>query len=380
MPQIEYVHGNELPQRGKEVKGKMPFIPYTEMTAGEVHLALLEQQARVYAQAFPENPEYKQAVSMLENALYSGVHGSHHFIGSISKELQPIARAISKAQKNIRWATGSNFGPARKLVQGAKIGEGLVESVINENDCEDYATRVTNDFYSSNLSKAEWKALQTWLPFGAGDKKKRWLSNRAECQVQKEIERIYNEKLENASHHVLYHQFRSNFKPIQDTRVDFKRVLHVAGTEALANAGRMQPGLMSVWVETGILRTNAAGGVGPVGSVPASFDLSPENEQLLAIYQGTQKKKDKIGEPVTAAAVVALVTAALTVAGQIVAAVQQKRAGAFAAVQGFGTSAFSAETSDWANIDAENIPTNNTDLNKILPLLLIAGGVAIASK
>ena len=90
MSKISYIHGlgassvpaDEWAQRGKEVPGRQ-FIPYMNMTSGQMKLALLEEQLRILAGYYPEHrSELLPAITKLENTLHAGVHG----IGLLPRE------------------------------------------------------------------------------------------------------------------------------------------------------------------------------------------------------------------------------------------------------------------------------------------------------
>lgn len=382
MTKISYIHGipaDELAGRGLEAPAQAAYIPYTQLTEGEMRLALLREQAAVYAAAYPEVPAFRRAVRMYDGALIQGIHnGGVHFVGAIDADLQNVARQINQAKRLQRPAAGAFYTPRPSNGIG-RIGE-IVPPSITE-DCEDYATRMTNRYYGGSDTagplKFQYKAMLALLPA-----KKKWLEYLGKCETQKAIEALYNAKLEGASHHVLYHRVSDVYRPIIGTRVDVKRILHQAGVGALAYTGDMSSSLMSMWVETGILRSNATGGVGAVGSVETSFALSDDPEAAYIAYQKTvaAAQKNRIGAAqIPVAAVIALVTAALTVADTILKTASAKKAGAFASANGFGTEAYSAAKTDWTNVQTPETITTDTNGN-LLPVLLIGAGAYLLAK
>lgn len=296
MTEIRAIHGHEeMAQRGRQYSQNMPrFIPYLSMTAGEVRLALLEQQAEVFAAAYPENKEYKKAANMLRSALRGGVSNGVSFVGSIEgRYIEQVAREISRAAKSTRPA--ASIG----LIGRASIGSG-----INEQGVIPVLERLAACVKSGK--------------------------NMFLCQKAFAIEKVLNDGIINSGHHVLYKDLRSaDGLPVE---VVVKKVLHQSGIEGMALAGNIDKGLMSSWVETAILQKNATGGVGPIGSRQASFILG---------------SRDGIGSVALIGAVTALITAALGGAAALLKALRSEKAYAMSEAKGFGTQAFSASQADW---------------------------------
>lgn len=384
MSKISYIHGpgqvpqNELPDRGREVKTAKPYIPYTRLTEGEMRLSLLREQLSIYAAAYPDYKQYAQGLVMVDNALNAGVSNGVNFIGAIPDNLQEVARQIRRASNMTDPATIDFIGMPRDLSKGVRIGADIVPVSIP--DCEEYATRKANEFYGKNWNTSQYKNIPTALPGPLQAKKKRWLDYRNECQIQTEVERIMNDRLEAAAHHVLYKNISSNYPSLAGSRMDVKRLLHVSGIGALANAASVSPSMVQDWTEVGILRKNANVGAGVIGSVQSGFyvagnDTSEEYDKYRAWI--TDPKKDKIGEPVTAIvlAVLGAVTAALAEARKFQAELNQKKALALSAAQGFGTASFSAEKND-INTQS-NLGTGGGMNNLILPIGLAVAAFAL---
>ena len=381
MTQIAYIHGisaGETSDRGKEINLTPQYIPYSSMTQGEMKLALLREQAMVYAKAYPEVPAFKKAVTMYDKAL-GNLADQGAFVGVIDDDLQAVARQIRQAKQFTAPAAGAFYGP--RGINQFRIGADPIIPYSVQEDCKDFATRMTNRFYGISWSTGKY-VMQAPGINPAGMKKRRWLDYLTKCETQKQIEEMYNSKLEQSSHHVMYLNISPAFKPLIGSRVDVKRLLHLAGSTALAAGGNMNPDLMKMWIETGILRTNATSAVGAVGSVQSSFFLDTDKgDALYQEYQNTILKKKKTSgiqiDPIVTAALITLITAALKGAIDIVTNSQRLKLAALNAAQGFGTTAYSAEKLDWSNITPPTFDTTTQPSNNLLPLALAAGGAYI---
>jgi hypothetical protein len=134
---------------------------------------------------------------------------------------------------------------------------------------------------------------------------------------------------------------------------------------------------MKEWAEVGILRQNAAGGVGPLPSVNSGFILATSGDNaVLDQYLAWQKqrKQDKItgiGEPITITLIAGIVLKALAAATALLIAINEtKRLNIQAQAQGFGTPAFSADRGDFT---AQATGSGGG----ISPMLLLGGAAAL---
>lgn len=371
MTKITYIHAvpsDEIKDRSALI-GPANYLPYTQLTEGEMKLALLSEQARMLASAYPEERYLRDAVSMLNNALYSGIHAGVRFDKVVDGRLYDVAKTIEIAKGQRRPAAGDIIG-TRNIYNGvAGIGADIVPQTTE--DCEDYATRKANAFYKVDRKKFWWKAL----PFGG--QKGRWKNYKEECETKKEVERILNSAITGSSHHVVYKSLNVLRPVLRNTFVRTKNLLHLAGVEALGNAADVKKTLMDQWIETATMRANAALGFGPVDSVLTSLSLAP-NAVAAAYFDangGNSGKWDKVGVVVaTITAVTALVAAigaAIGSASQMQKELNAKKNGVMNAAQGFGTDAYRAEQTDFDG-DTNVSPTGG---NK---LLLLGGAAALA--
>jgi len=385
MTKISYIAGidqappDERKDRGAYVGQASEYIPYTMMTKGELQLTFIRDQAQVFAEYYPDQPRHAEAVRMLDNALRSGVSGRHAFVGVIPDSLMDVARQIQKASRATQPAAGAFIGRT-SLLHGIGVGEDQIIK-YTEQDCMAYATREANKFYGKSWSTQRWIELN---PILNKAKVQRFKSLVLQCQTDKEIEKLLNDKMVGSAHHMLYKNLEPTYSPLIGSQVLTKRTLHLAGIGGLHNASGVSESQMSSWVETGILRKNAAAGVGTYSSVASSMLLSPGGEADVAKYVAwaTNKKKAKMMGPdavgaVPLAVLIPVILAALKVASELLAGINAKKAAAMASANGFGSSAYLAEQSDFLTRGSgttDGATPGNTSTNDMWPWLAVAAG------
>lgn len=387
MTEIRSITGlaSELKDRGKYVSSKAPYIPYTAMTTGEMKLALLQDNYLIKSALYPEVRAYKQAGDMYGNALNAGVSRGVNFVGALYDPiLQAAAQNITKASKQIAPASGRSFIGRSSLISGIRIGEPLYTGDF-DHDCVQYATKLANQKY--NLNKP-WTWWNNKSDITGPDKAKRefWNQSKLECEIRVGVEQILNANIVNTSHHIVYKNMGSGFKPILGSQVLTKKILHYAGVGGLANVSGLSMKIMDSWTEAGIKRKNATIGAGAANSVSSSLALSPDPERYAAEYNNYLKvnpnddiKYDAIGaigEPVTiiittvVIPLISAITAAAAEANKMKASLDAKKAGALATVQGYGTPAFSADKQDFLTAGDSGSGSSN---------MLLLGGAALAA-
>lgn len=335
MPTAIYsIHGqvprDEYPDRGQLVpRHDLGYIPYLSLTQGEMRLMLLREQARIYAAAFPDLPQYRQAVSMLGNALNAGVSRGVSFVGALDGDvLQQVAREINKAVKNQRPASRAGF------MGRESIGTGIGDIPV-----------------SDRLAECLKKANSP--------------TERAKCFSSAKIEEILNGGITKSGHHLLY----KNLGPGDNlpTEVVVKKNNHQLGVEGMAVVGSISDAkLMYQWVETAILNRNASAQyVGPYSSRQASFML------------GGKEGIGVIGVA-TITAITTLVSAALGGALALLKELRSQKAYAMIEAKGFATDANSAKTEDWPG-DVPAGEESGTG-NGLLLLGAAAAGLLLLSK
>jgi len=356
MTRISEIHGikqipaDEYADRGEQVQ-KPGYVPFLSLTKGEMELLLLAQRAKILAQFYGNDaPQYKQAATLLDNALHAGIHsGGAISVGAIPDALQWVAKTIQKAKTETAPASGGLFYRPKAM---AGIGQ-IIPAAQRQAACLDAA------------------GLD---PF-----------KRARCKKAFQIETIINGYLEPAAPHMLYKSIATDFTV--PTEVAIKRQGHKLGVQGLAQVGGLSSVLMDSWVENGILARNASGGVGAAGSIKSSFYLSKDPEKEFADYLATHPAASKwygingphIGiAPAIVVALTGLLLAAIGAATKLLTDLQKVDFKALVETRGFGTSAYSADQADWV-LGGKNQQTN-TQMNEILMLALLAGGVFLLNE
>ena len=325
MTEIRSIHGisgDEMTQRGLRYtpNARIAYLPYLSMTRGEMRLALLKQQADVYAAAYPEMPEYRKAATLIDNVLHKGVSRGVSFVGALDgKYLQAVAAEISRAVRAQAPASRAGF------MLRNDIGTGIGDLIP------------VDDRLKACILAAKGNQFKI-----------------SKCQTNAAIERILNGGVEKSGHHMLYKNLKTSDPLPAEVRT--KRIFQQAGVEGLALSGEIQKSLMYDWVETAILKKNATGGVGPIGSRETSFVFG---------------RKEGIGvDPVTLiVAISGLIAAALGGAAALQKELRSQKAYAMSEAKGFGTASVSPDQADWLGGGTQS---GNSDL-------LLIGGAAVAA-
>jgi len=391
MTKISYIHGvpqNEVADRSKSVRPKT-FLSADKMTDGQMYLALLRDRVRIFGD-FYGNPAYKQAESMIDNALYAGVHGNISFTGDMR---DPVLQAVAAQIKRSKGATRSAMGLDRGI--NARIGDLAQLAAIpllgdgSASAAERWAYSEVWKKYRPyfNAWKPPFKETDSFLAMGA--KSVKWPNDDVKTKIlgyfsdrvdyfksQNVVIQVYNDSLEKSAHHLLYHNLNPKWAAMP-TRVDVKRILHGGGVSALAQAGDFSQQNMSLWVENGVLRKNIERGIGPENSVNASFILASGNSD--AYKSNYDAAIAGAWTPEKIIALVTAITAALGAMAGIVVSVRSKRPAAFGAANNLGTEPFSAQTTDWPNTPPAPVSQTKSDN---LPLIIgaAAAGYLLLSK
>lgn len=373
------------------VAAQKNYIPYTSLTKGEMTVALQMERAKLMAAYYPDNPYWREAAVMMENALYSGISGLNR-IGNVPEGLDNVAAFLV--------AQGRKTAPASKgaiLVRstpGVKIGDPLVPVVLEGKNCK----HVTAEAFRAIAHK-------NWLDLGA----KRFLvpnpknmplgilhtslinhplkkvrepyqEKYLDCQFKQAVEIVLNARLENASMHMLYHNMAANFEPALGTVASVKRLLHRAAVNDLSNTAAVDKIQMAAWVELGVTRSAIKQNLPPQNSAVLSAYLTPNPELYANKVLNDLKVRGGatgINEVVTITAVTALIAgiaAALKQATELAREFNARKIATLQNAQGFGSDAFSPEKSDYLKPKGESpIPPPKGDNN----LLLIGGAAAV---
>jgi hypothetical protein len=347
MTKISYIHGipqDEWSDRGGEVPAQS-FLNYSGLTSGEMKLALLQEQLAMLAAFYPENKEFQQGKSMLENALYRGIHGAPPAFGILSPGLQAVAKAINKASRDNRPANGSNI-TARGINRQPSAKK--PSPLITVEDCQTIEIEDPTTGWT----------FQEWAD--------------PECPKRVKYQVALNSYLEKSSYHLLY-----EFASIQDAQkynpVSVKRVLHKASTTTLHDITKLPPENLRLWMRNGVMRTNAQKGISP---------LQPE--QSIAALRDNAGAGIAIA-PAVLVAIIGAVVAALQAVTVMV--VELKKTSnnpyAFQNVPGLGTGPFGPEGEDWSLPPGTVPPGTTTETESpglsdlAIPLAIGAGALLL---
>jgi len=385
MTKINYMHGipqNEMGDRGQNVKGQ-PFIPYASLSQGEMRVSLAAERAQILAQAYPDLPEYSAAAALLKNALNAGVSNGISFVGALyDPVLQSAAAIIAKAKNQTRPASVAGFISRPTLAKGVPYGASI--GAFTEVDCIIYARDKSNAFYGKNEGSGWWQSKLRKPMY-----RNRFKSFQEECVVMNAVQQVVNERIESSSHHVLYKSVNDKFPGLNGTRMDTKRLDHVASIGGLALLAYVSDSkLIDEWTENGILRYNAQTVLGAMPSPTASFYIAAnEDPSVVNNYLDWQQKEkiSGIGEPITltVAGVTALVTAigkSLADAAKFQQLLNEKRNSAAQVAKGYGTKALSAQEGDFGIKKTPGGGSQGISTNTMLIAAAAAAGLILFNK
>ena len=349
---------DEISDRAAEVK-PAPFFNPLVMTEGQAYLTLVRDQALTLSQYYPENRLYRKAVSMADNALNAGISGCYRpYIGSVEPLLYPVARAI----QIFKDKQGPAVRPRSGGLAGAWADQSLVAGELpNAPDFAIWWWNVDREWLKARKVK-DLSQMQKYIDFVSKLKQKtpdqyylHWQEMRGKYDYLVYVTNLYNDTIDKFAHHPLYNFVPASKSPYP-AGVITKQILHSAGVQACANAGDFSVENMTMWTRNGILRANIAGSAGAISPELTCFQFTGLPDSAYTEWVTGKKvivgpKKDKIGEaaignPVLLA-ILAIVSAALAYAQTIQQGINQKRATAFAGVQGWGTQSYSAKEDDW---------------------------------
>lgn len=328
MTEVTYLHGipeNEYKDRGKQV-GPQPFLNYGMMTVGETRLALAAEQAKILAAYYPENREFAIGAQELDNLLHKGFHNSGLYLGLNAPDF--VRKAVGQARGKTQIEGGGILEPR----------SGVGDPLIPYDDCARFLQDMSLTFHQRTQA--------------IGD-----------CMGKNREIEILNTHLEKCAHHLLYEYAKTTNIP---ATVAAKRVLHRNAVSKVGQLFEFDRENLTLWLRNGIIRNNVVNGAPP---------FQPE------ITINALKPGAGIGEPITIAAVTAIVTAIIGAIGATVSLLQALKAAKAQEIktvaQGIGTKTFSAEQEDWdgAVPTSPNGGSGGNNLNDYLPWVL--GGAAI---
>jgi len=374
MTKISYMAGigaNESAQRADGVK-PAAFIPYLSLTKGEMALSLMLEQARILA-GYYGAPKYKEAATMLENALTNGVHGTAPYFGALEPDLYGVARAINQARRQSAPASGGVV-LGRKSITGG-IGETIVPYDQRYNEC-----------------------MKSGQYGGA-------LNTQAQCQKRLKIEKILNDGLEKCGQYLSYGFLPSKGVDGLPPTAFSKLRSQLIAIQDVARVAKVDQILIGQWLNVGMMRNNAtATGVNkPYGWIDTNAILTATPEvaqnQIVTLFNTSAskwtsatsealtgqkftaiirkyKKSAAVGfDPATTIAIITAIAALIGGISEFAKQMRVEQADAFSQVNGFGTKALGPEEGDY---DGDGILDSQEGGSGIsTPLLLGAGALAL---
>ena len=381
---------DEVRQRSQQVRGGY-FVPYLSMTNGEMQVDLLKQQAQMLYQ-YTGQKRYAEMVAMADNALYGGIHNRRPFVGAISDDLQPMARAITEASRSTRPA-GSilieqpGVSRPKGLASGIHIGEDIVPKDPQYDDCTKYAlNKIKNEV-------PKWKLLVPAL-WGTAVIKK-YNEAKAYCKSRQQIQKLLNEGITLFGHHTLYGYLKTNNSYPQ--KVLTKSLLQAVGQEDCARVAGATVPTMKLWLDTAIMRKNAENNLGPQNQgwtnpvwaglpeagvkawqnlevkkrLPGANATAIAAEQIALVKQYGQPNIGAI-DPATLATLKAIFVAIVAAAPAIITAIKAQQFDAFSATRGFESESFGPQSGDWK--DGSNSGNQGDEKDNTMLLVAAAAG------
>lgn len=382
MTKISYIAGVGATDRraanGAGIKPQ-PFIPYLSMTKGEMELALLMEQAQILG-GYYGDPKYLEAETMLQNALYRGLHGATPYLGAYNPDLRRLATVIADARRKTAPASKYVISARPNMLSGIHIGEPIIPVEDRLKACKDAAMKIPNVF-----KKAE---------------------ELSRCSRRAAIERILNTGLEQCGQYLAYGFLpKSNNLP---QTANTKILNHQFAQADIERVGGFSLALLQQWLNTGMMRKNVeVAKIDPLGwegtNALLTFLPEPGQAELLALFNQFQKNRPGASlsesqagakmaaivkkyqqpgvgiEPVTAAiAIIGAITALIGGISEFAKQVKKEQDDAFAQVNGFGSRFFGPEQGDY-DVDGDGTPNEQDSTPKgsgdyTVPLLI--GGAA----
>lgn len=365
MTEIAYIGqipANEWRDRSAAPAPKV-FIPFTQMTKGELDLALEMERIQIYSAFYPEVKSLKAAATTLQNALYKGVN-QVRFVGNVD---QNLARLIDQAQRQTAPASRYFIG---RNTPGIAIGDPIIPPQFANVDCKKITTDKWQKKIKDQIPTAARVALYRLMPqlllanntqvlhqlmmtLPLKKYREQYQKDYTDCVYAKDVETILNQNLERASPHMLYHQMPSTFEPAVGTIAAVKRLLHAAGVSDISRLAGVSNTQMEKWVENGILRSAVNAGGQPLPSLVYSAALTPDPDKWTKkVIEDLKVRGGSVNaiDPATITLIKtigAIIVSALTAAASLQKEFNQKRIVGITNAQGFGTSAFQPEKSDY---------------------------------
>lgn len=381
MSKVSYIHGpfaersrsegipqNEMRDRAKGLPARS-FVDYSALTDGEMKLILAYEQFRILSAYYPEAREARRSAELLKDALFMGLHGPKNRLSGTDQA--QVRRLIEQAR--------ARTAPAAFVMDGrASILQGIGDVIDRD------TPPIVNDWGrdgngTGSAIDATLPPMPAFTQKDCGKKPTGPFKNKERreaydlCAQQNQYVRLLNEKLEKSGHHILY---SFNDKPNQSPQVvTVKTVNHRAAIEKWNEITGLSKDNIRNWIRVGIMRNNARVGVEPY-----------QPEQTIAVFkEGVIAKNQKgVGEPLTIAAIVAIISAITAAAGATAALINSLSARdslRFKSSLGdMGLPSFGPEEGDWLDqlindlTGGDGTSTGGFDIKQlIIPAALATG-------
>ena len=365
MSKVSYIHGipggvpqNEWQDRGKALP-RRSYVDYSAMTDGEMKLTLAYEQFRILSAYYPESVGARRNAELLKDALFLGLHGPKNRLSGVDQA--QVRQLIDKAR--------AMTAPAAFVLDGrASILQGLGDVIERE------TPGMIDEFSGGSTGAGVVDSALPPMPgfsqkdcgkrgglFAGKDQKEAYDL----CVQQNQYVRLLNEKLEKSGHHILY-SFNAN--PNQSPQVvTVKTVNHRAAIEKWNEITGLSKDNIRNWIRVGIMRNNARVGVEPY-----------QPEQIIDVFKEgvIAKNQAKVGEPLTIAAIVAIISAITAAAGATAALINSLSARdslRFKSSLGdMGLPSFGPEETDWLGLSTGGTTGAGFDIKQ----LIIPGALA----
>jgi hypothetical protein len=350
---VALVHGLNT----ESTKIPATYLNYTSMTDGEMSLQILKERLKLYAAVHSDSPlvpTWRKGITMIDNAIYKGVHGTSAnlgLFGFLNPELNFVSKTIKQAKQ--RFAPAANFV---QLEDRKHVGDGT-DPLIQVTD-----PRLTCNYPSEDLRRTQPAVYEIAM------------RNYRECEKRviedNKMREGLNQYMPTTSHHYLYefceNKLLENNNPLRfDTKLkitEHKRVI-----PNLAHVSGISGANIREWARLSVERQHAAKDLGV---------MSPEQAIQILMQNPQQGLVDEYGNPrvnggfllacaaggaatLAACAVVLLAVAKIiAVAAKGIAGLVQvcknKEPTAFENMDSILKVGFSATGPDWANLNSGN--------------------------
>ena len=313
MSKISYVHGAGL---GKSKIGQAApkrYYALNTYTSGEFKLMLHDERLEILQSYYGDQTGIIQlGRNMINRSLTMGLHsgaGLTSFSGqSIPKELQYLSKIIRDSQRRINPA-GAIFSSQRREAISGKFDDYLVKP--GEYDCKRYAA---DQF-------AQTKNIGTLVVA------------KKECLEFQLLENLFNEKLGDTGHQVLY-QWMTKAQSRENATVAVKYDRHLLAMQTLAALSKLDLDLIQEAAHNGVMRMNQKKGIAPLEPIPTINVLRQAG------------KSNSIGfDPATFTAIATAIIGALAATVDVITQLKQPGTSYYASAQqlagaGYGTEQF----------------------------------------